>query len=183
MLVTEHCIDSSLRAYCPYKDCSCLLERPDDEEGGAAAHGQDFPFECPACQRHFCLSCGITGWHVVSAVCCCKSRTVSLMSRFPAESHTSMTRHLDLRRYQHLRLHCCGSCSAHCSPLLHSSGVRAGHDLRTVPGPATGATIRRGRCNAAHGSAAVLETLPSCWLRSHRRAQRGLQPHALPLRR
>jgi hypothetical protein len=86
MLVTEHCIDSSLRAYCPYKDCSCLLERPDDdEEGGAAADGQDFPFECPACQRHFCLSCGITGWHVVGAVCCCKHRAqriVRMLSQF-----------------------------------------------------------------------------------------------------
>ncbi|WIA13220.1 hypothetical protein OEZ85_006812 [Tetradesmus obliquus] len=62
MLVMEHCIDSSLRAYCPYKDCSCLLERPGDEDE-AAAGGQDLPFECPACQRTFCLSCGITGWH------------------------------------------------------------------------------------------------------------------------
>jgi hypothetical protein len=64
MLVMERCIDSSLRAYCPYKDCSCLLERP-DEEDEAAAGGQDFPFECPACQRTFCLSCSITGWHMV----------------------------------------------------------------------------------------------------------------------
>jgi hypothetical protein len=64
MLVMEHSIDSSLRTYCPYKDCSCLLERPDEEEE-AAAGGQDFPFECPACQRTFCLSCSITGWHTV----------------------------------------------------------------------------------------------------------------------
>eukprot|EP00882_Tetradesmus_deserticola_P030042 GHRQ01033698.1.p1 GENE.GHRQ01033698.1~~GHRQ01033698.1.p1 ORF type:complete len:100 (-),score=12.14 GHRQ01033698.1:5-304(-) len=65
MLVTEHSIDSSLRTYCPYKDCSCLLERPDDIDEAAAA-GQDHPFECPACHRHFCLCCGIAGWHTVS---------------------------------------------------------------------------------------------------------------------
>eukprot|EP00882_Tetradesmus_deserticola_P023429 GHRQ01025495.1.p1 GENE.GHRQ01025495.1~~GHRQ01025495.1.p1 ORF type:complete len:163 (+),score=13.17 GHRQ01025495.1:576-1064(+) len=64
MLVTEHSIDSSRRTYCPFKDCSCLLERPDDEDE-AAAGGQDFPFECPACHRCFCLSCGVTGWHTV----------------------------------------------------------------------------------------------------------------------
>jgi hypothetical protein len=72
MLVMEHCIDSSLRAYCPYKDCSCLLERPDEEEQ-AAAGGQDFPYECPACQRHFCLSYGITGWHTVRGPGCSAS--------------------------------------------------------------------------------------------------------------
>lgn len=66
MLVMEQSIDCSRRAYCPYKDCSCLLERP-DEDDELAPGGQDAPFECPACRRTFCLSCGITGWHSVRA--------------------------------------------------------------------------------------------------------------------
>lgn len=37
-LTAEEAIDSSLRAYCPYNDCSILLERP---EGDEAAAGQD----------------------------------------------------------------------------------------------------------------------------------------------
>ena len=60
-LVTEQSIDHARRAYCPYKDCSCLLERPDPEEGDG-----NEPFECPLCHRIFCLSCGIAGWHTVS---------------------------------------------------------------------------------------------------------------------
>jgi hypothetical protein len=90
VLVAEHCIDSSLRAYCPYKDCSCLLERPDGEQGAAAADGQDFPFECPACQRHFCLSCGITGWHTVGTLLL-QTKPDSMLSCFRAEPQASMT--------------------------------------------------------------------------------------------
>uniref|UniRef100_A0A383WBY6 RBR-type E3 ubiquitin transferase n=1 Tax=Tetradesmus obliquus TaxID=3088 RepID=A0A383WBY6_TETOB len=61
-LAVTGCIDPSRRAYCPYKECSCLLERP-EEEDEAAAGGQDSPFECPECHKAFCLSCGIKGWH------------------------------------------------------------------------------------------------------------------------
>lgn len=60
ILVMENSIDASLRVYCPYKDCSCLLERPEDDGGGA--------FECPSCHRVFCGSCGVAGWHTVSLV-------------------------------------------------------------------------------------------------------------------
>jgi hypothetical protein len=68
-LIAEHLIDTARRVYCPYKDCSVLLERPEpDEEMLDAAGNQEAPFECPCCKRQFCLSCGITGWHVVSAV-------------------------------------------------------------------------------------------------------------------
>jgi hypothetical protein len=66
-LVAEHLIDTSRRVYCPYKDCSLLLERPEPEEEMVDASGnQEAPYECPACHRHFCLSCGVTGWHAVS---------------------------------------------------------------------------------------------------------------------
>lgn len=65
--VAEHLIDTSRRVYCPYKDCSVLLERPEPEEEMVDAAGnQEAPYECPSCHRQFCLSCGVTGWHVVS---------------------------------------------------------------------------------------------------------------------
>eukprot|EP00775_Hariotina_reticulata_P012513 gene12513-12647_t len=64
-LVLESSIEQSLRAYCPYKDCSCLLERDEEDldEEGQLPQGQDAPYKCPACNRVFCLACGITGWH------------------------------------------------------------------------------------------------------------------------
>jgi len=66
-LIAEHLIDTARRVYCPYKDCSVLLERPEpDEEMVDGAGNQEAPYECPCCKRHFCLHCGITGWHTVS---------------------------------------------------------------------------------------------------------------------
>jgi hypothetical protein len=66
-LVMEASIDQSRRAYCPYKDCSCLLERDEEDldEDGRLPQAQDAPYMCPSCKRLFCLACHITGWHQV----------------------------------------------------------------------------------------------------------------------
>jgi len=67
-LEMEAAIGAARRVYCPYKDCSCLLEHPQEEgeeDEGAAAEGQAAPYECLSCQREFCGSCRIVGWHQV----------------------------------------------------------------------------------------------------------------------
>lgn len=74
-LEAEQLIELERRVYCPNKDCSAMLEQPEQQEG-QAAEGQEAPFECPVCHRSFCVSCGITGWHKVSrhgwcCVSCC----------------------------------------------------------------------------------------------------------------
>jgi hypothetical protein len=71
-LEAEQLIDLERRVYCPYKDCSTLLERPDQQDGqaAAAADEQEAPFECPVCHRSFCLTCGIAGWHTVRTSDC-----------------------------------------------------------------------------------------------------------------
>ncbi|KAG2491448.1 hypothetical protein HYH03_010234 [Edaphochlamys debaryana] len=60
-LEVESSIQPHLRCYCPHKDCSAPLERPDEEEDGELP--ADAPIACPACNRMFCLRCNIPGWH------------------------------------------------------------------------------------------------------------------------
>jgi hypothetical protein len=62
-LEVESAIHPSQRMYCPHKDCSTLVMRPDDEEeqcGGASV--------CPACERTLCANCYIPDGHEVRAV-------------------------------------------------------------------------------------------------------------------
>jgi hypothetical protein len=66
-LEAEQLIELERRVYCPYKDCSAMLEQP-EQQGDQAADGQEAPFECPVCHRSFCVSCGIAGWHTVGFV-------------------------------------------------------------------------------------------------------------------
>ncbi|KXZ48561.1 hypothetical protein GPECTOR_26g464 [Gonium pectorale] len=58
LLQAEQAIPPRLRTYCPHKNCSVPLQRP--EEGDIPAEG---PTSCPACNRMFCLRCLIPGWH------------------------------------------------------------------------------------------------------------------------
>jgi hypothetical protein len=83
-MIAEQMIDTQLRVYCPYKDCSVLLERPDPELEELDEHGhQAAPYECPGCKRRFCLRCGVAGWHAVRGggtrgrchVCCAPGGT------------------------------------------------------------------------------------------------------------
>ncbi|KXZ48564.1 hypothetical protein GPECTOR_26g467 [Gonium pectorale] len=58
LLEAEQAIPSQLRIFCPHKDCSMPLQRPDQDDMPAAG-----PIACPACNRAFCLRCLIPGWH------------------------------------------------------------------------------------------------------------------------
>ncbi|KAG1669196.1 hypothetical protein FOA52_001447 [Chlamydomonas sp. UWO 241] len=55
-LEVESSIHPSQRLYCPHKDCSTLLLRPEEGE-------PEGPMVCPACERTLCASCLIPGWH------------------------------------------------------------------------------------------------------------------------
>ncbi len=60
-LEAEATIDPRQRLYCPHKDCSEPLLRPE--------HDTDLPRDqvatCPACHRGFCPHCMVPGWHEV----------------------------------------------------------------------------------------------------------------------
>eukprot|EP00955_Chlamydomonas_euryale_P101849 365377-Chlamydomonas_euryale.AAC.24 len=56
-LDVESAIHPSERVYCPFKDCSALLLRPECKAEG--------PTLCPECERTLCAKCHITGWHEV----------------------------------------------------------------------------------------------------------------------
>lgn len=56
-LEVEHAVGNE-SIYCPYKDCSELLVKPDVIE-------PDVRTTCPTCTRTFCLNCQIEGWHEV----------------------------------------------------------------------------------------------------------------------
>jgi hypothetical protein len=80
-LEAEQLIELERRVYCPYKDCSAMLERPEQQQQqqGQAAEGQEAPFECPVCNRSFCVSCGIAGWHTVSLTLVVRHHGVSAL--------------------------------------------------------------------------------------------------------
>ncbi|KXZ52052.1 hypothetical protein GPECTOR_10g1075 [Gonium pectorale] len=63
LLEAEQAIPSQLRTFCPHKDCSMPLQRPDDTDAPGPGPGEDGFTACPACHRAFCLRCLIPGWH------------------------------------------------------------------------------------------------------------------------
>lgn len=63
----EAAIPLAQRVYCPHKDCSALLLRPEagaEDDGGPEAASEG-PATCPACSRAFCPRCNLPGWHKV----------------------------------------------------------------------------------------------------------------------
>ena len=68
-LEVQHAIGAADSLYCPHKDCSALLVKPEEDVS-------DEPSECPECGRVFCATCKIPGWHKVGrregprGICC-----------------------------------------------------------------------------------------------------------------
>ena len=54
-------VPADQRTYCPYPECGFMLERRSDPEEYA-----DKPLECPYCDKPFCVTCGMMGWHKVN---------------------------------------------------------------------------------------------------------------------
>lgn len=57
-LLCESMIPALEKFYCPFRDCSAMMVREEDREGGERVTAS----ECPECHRLFCASCHV-GWH------------------------------------------------------------------------------------------------------------------------
>lgn len=72
-------IDSD-RIYCPYPNCSVLLNPSECLSARASSSSQsdNSCIECPVCQRFICMECGVP-WH--SSMCCSEYQNLPLEER------------------------------------------------------------------------------------------------------